>query len=112
MPVRARKPAAEVFPRGAANARQATFPATAKRRHGCSVRRKSASTTVGINAPQEISEFPADSLQTAAERPAAEALYAVKFAGGGFPPPLALNVESCRQKNVDKCRIIGYNDIA
>jgi hypothetical protein len=112
MPVRARRPAAEVFPRGAATARQAMFPATVKRRHGCSARRASALTTANTSAPQEISEFPAGSLQTAAKRPAAEALYAVKFAGGGFPPPLALNVESCRQKSVDKCRIIGYNDIA
>jgi hypothetical protein len=41
------------------------------------------STTAHSNAPQEISEFPVDSLRTAALRPAAEALYAVKIKGGG-----------------------------
>jgi hypothetical protein len=83
MPVRARRPAAEAFRRGAVSARRATFPATAKRKHGCCARQKDAPTIARINAPREISEFPADSLQTAAEKHAAEVLYAVKFAGGG-----------------------------
>jgi hypothetical protein len=99
MPVRARRPAAEVFRRGAATARQAMFPATVKRKPGCSVRQKSAPTTASINAPQEISEFPADSLQTAAERPAAEALYAVKFAGGGFSTSSCIK---CRKLSTKK----------
>jgi hypothetical protein len=63
------------------------FPATVRRKPGCSARRASAPTIVSTNVPQEISAFPAGSLQTAAKRPAAEVLYAVKVAGGGFSPP-------------------------
>jgi hypothetical protein len=105
MPTQVRRQAAEVSPPEVVAVSPTMRPATVRRKPRCSAKRKSASTTAPSNVPRETSEFPVDSLRTAAGKPAAEVLYAVKSAGGGFATSCknADTVESGRINHTKLC---------